>query len=29
VRWMLNYVLADRDGVGDADVVQMRFQIDF
>lgn len=29
VRWMLNYVLADRDGVGDADVVQMRFAIDF
>jgi phosphate-selective porin OprO and OprP len=29
VRWMLNYVLADLEGVGDADVVEMRFQIDF
>lgn len=29
VRWMLNYVRADRDGAGAADVVQMRFQVDF
>jgi len=29
VRWMLNYVMADLDGAGEADSVQMRFQIDF
>lgn len=29
VRWMLNYVLTDRDGVGEADAVQMRLQVDF
>ena len=28
-RVMLNYVNADVDGVGEADIVQMRFQIDF
>ncbi|HEX6200190.1 MAG TPA: porin, partial [Thermoanaerobaculia bacterium] len=29
VRWMLDYVLADRQDVGEVDAVQMRFQIDF
>lgn len=29
VRWMANYVMAERDGVGDVDSFQMRFQIDF
>jgi phosphate-selective porin OprO/OprP len=29
VRAMLNYVLADLDTVGNADIVQLRFQIDF
>lgn len=29
VRWMLNYVMADLDGAGEGDAVQMRFQIDF
>ena len=29
VRWMLDYVLADRQDVGEVDTVQMRFQIDF
>lgn len=29
VRWMLNYVRADLDRVGSADVVQMRFMLDF
>lgn len=29
LRWMLDVGRADRDGVGEADVVQMRFQIDF
>jgi phosphate-selective porin OprO/OprP len=28
-RIMLNYINADVDGVGEADIVQMRFQIDF
>jgi phosphate-selective porin OprO/OprP len=29
VRWMLNYVMADLDGTGEGDAIQMRFQIDF
>ena len=29
VRWMLNYVLSDRDDVGEVDAVQMRFAVDF
>jgi phosphate-selective porin OprO/OprP len=29
VRAMFNYVLADLDTVGNADIVQLRFQIDF
>lgn len=29
VRWMLDYVMADRDGIGQADVIEMRFQVDF
>ena len=29
VRFMFNYVLSDVDGVGEVDVVQTRFQIDF
>jgi phosphate-selective porin OprO/OprP len=29
VRWMANYVMSDRDGVGSVDAFQMRFQIDF
>lgn len=29
VRWMLDYVVADREDVGEVDTVQMRFQIDF
>ena len=29
VRWMLNYVLADLDGAGEAEAIQMRFQVDF
>ena len=29
VRWMLNYVLSDRQDLGEVDAVQMRFQVDF
>lgn len=29
VRWMANYVLADRDDLGQVDTFQMRFQVDF
>jgi len=29
VRTMLNYIRADLDDVGDADILQMRFQVDF
>ena len=29
VRWMLNYVQSDIDGVGDVDVIQTRFHVDF